>query len=80
MRPPPPPLPPMVWSMMSICDIEYDEPTPPPLVLWSGFGGLIERFGLNLYKLIVLIKGFHAVTPPPPPPSRGPAVGTWWFN
>ena len=35
------------------------------MVLWSGFGGLIERFRFSLYKLIVLIKGFHGGTPPP---------------
>ena len=45
--------------------MEYDEPISPPargpVVLWSGFGGLIERFRLSSYKLIVLIKGFYAV-------------------
>ena len=46
----------IVWSS--------DEPTTPPPprgpVVW-----VIERFGLSLYKLVVFIKGFYAVTPPP---------------
>ena len=63
----PPPLPPNGMSMVHVHDIEYDEPTPPPVVLCSEFGGFIER--LSLYKLIVFVKGLSAVTqlhPPPP--------------
>ena len=37
---------------------------PPPcgaVVLWSGFGGLIERFRLSLQKLIVFMEGFYKI-------------------
>ena len=62
-----------------------NEPTPPPsspcgpVVLGSGFGGLVERFRLSLYKLIVFIKGFYADYPPPPW-FCGPVFWVWWFN